>query len=186
MLFRSVNEVIHPDANGKFSYKLEIYKNYWVKISDPTHFAALYPISTYAIKYSEVIDYPSALDPIILNKPRINYKIKFEKKSVIFRKNAYRGLDEEIKMMRENQQIKIEIASYTDSRGTDKENNDLTILRANACKDYMVANGIDSSRIIASGYGETKLINQCKNNVVCIDEEHEENNRIEITITSID
>ena len=181
-----LNEAIYPDANGKFTYKLEINKNYWVSVTDKNYFSAIYPISTYNIKSSEVIDYPTALDPIQLNKAKINYKIKFDKKSVVFKKNAYRGLDDEIKLMRENPQIKIELNAYTDSRGGDKDNYDLTVARANACKDYMVRNGIDASRITATGFGETKLINQCKNNIMCIDEEHEENNRVEIKIISID
>ena len=50
---------------------------------------------------------------------------------------------------------------------------------------YLIAQGIKADRLTAKGYGETKLLNHCINGLLCIEEEHEINNRIEITVTSI-
>ena len=54
---------------------------------------------------------------------------------------------------------KITVEGHTDSWGSDKTNQKLSTERANAVREYLLATaGIDSSRVIAVGYGETKPI----------------------------
>ena len=79
--------------------------------------------------------------------------------------------------------INIELQSHTDSRGSDAYNLKLSNNRAKAAKDYVVSLGIKSDRIISVGFGETKLLNQCGNNVKCPENEHEINRRTEYVIT---
>jgi outer membrane protein OmpA-like peptidoglycan-associated protein len=51
------------------------------------------------------------------------------------------------------------IAGHTDNVGTTEYNNDLSVRRANAVADYLRINhGIEPSRLIMKGYGETKPI----------------------------
>jgi len=52
--------------------------------------------------------------------------------------------------------LKIQVAGYTDTDGSDVENQRLSERRADSVMDYIVKAGIDSSRIAAVGYGETK------------------------------
>jgi outer membrane protein OmpA-like peptidoglycan-associated protein len=47
-----------------------------------------------------------------------------------------------------------------------------------------VEKGIEPRRMIAKGYGETKLVNRCKNGVKCSEEEHLKNRRTEFRIIS--
>lgn len=56
--------------------------------------------------------------------------------------------------------------------------------RAESAVKHIVSTGIDPSRITAHGYGETQLINKCKNGVPCTDAEHQENRRTEFKVTS--
>lgn len=79
--------------------------------------------------------------------------------------------------------ISIELQSHTDSRGSDAYNLKLSNNRAKAAKDYVVSQGIESSRINSVGFGETKLLNNCGNNVKCAESEHEINRRTEYVIT---
>jgi outer membrane protein OmpA-like peptidoglycan-associated protein len=87
-----------------------------------------------------------------------------------------------LNMMRKNPAIEIEVASHTDSRGKDQFNRHLSQLRAENIKTYFVENGIEPRRIIATGYGETKLRNHCKDAVNCTEEEHALNRRTEIRV----
>jgi outer membrane protein OmpA-like peptidoglycan-associated protein len=79
--------------------------------------------------------------------------------------------------------MEVELLSHTDSRGNDRYNLMLSAQRADAAKDFLVKNGIDVSRIIAKGMGETSLTNHCKNGVSCSDALHEQNRRTEVRIT---
>lgn len=54
------------------------------------------------------------------------------------------------------------IEGYTDSVGTEKSNQLLSERRANAVRDYLIANGINSDRLSAVGYGESNPIDTNK------------------------
>jgi len=47
----------------------------------------------------------------------------------------------------------VEIAGHTDSTGGRAHNLDLSQRRAEAARDYLIAKGIDPSRMTAKGYG---------------------------------
>ena len=78
--------------------------------------------------------------------------------------------------------IKIELSAHTDSNGDDASNQKLSEQRAKAAVDFMISKGVDPKRVIAKGYGETKITNRCKNGVFCTDDEHQPNRRIEFKI----
>lgn len=71
----------------------------------------------------------------------------------------------------------IHIESHTDSRGNDQYNESLSDRRAQSTRDWLIANGIDATRLSAKGYGEYQLLNQCSDGVECTEEEHQLNRR---------
>jgi len=87
-----------------------------------------------------------------------------------------------LNLMKEKPGLRIELSSYTDSRGNDDYNMTLSQQRAQSVVNYLVANGISSSRLIARGYGETRLVNKCSNGVPCTEAEHQQNRRTEFRI----
>lgn len=92
-------------------------------------------------------------------------------------------IDEKLyKLMIEKPLIRIEINSHTDSRASDEFNMDLSQRRAESVVNYLVSKGINSNRLIAQGYGETKLVNNCSNGVDCPEEEHAKNRRTEFRV----
>lgn len=80
--------------------------------------------------------------------------------------------------------IRIEIASHTDSRGSDEANMALSQRRAEAVVNYLVSRGISRDRLVAKGYGETRLVNKCDDGVPCTEEEHKQNRRTEFRVLS--
>lgn len=68
---------------------------------------------------------------------------------------SYPELDRILKLLEDNKIEKIEISGHTDSSGDDNYNLDLSQRRANAVFDYLVSNGINRSRMVPKGYGET-------------------------------
>ena len=89
-------------------------------------------------------------------------------------------LDQLVSLMNENPEMKVELGSHTDSRGTVQYNQKLSQLRAQAAVDYIVSKGIDKKRITGKGYGKSQLINNCNEN--CTPAQHRENRRTEIYI----
>ncbi len=85
-------------------------------------------------------------------------------------------------LMKDKPGIRIEIMSHTDSRGNDQYNKSLSQQRAQSVVNYLVKKGISRSRLVARGYGETRLVNRCANGVKCTDAEHRQNRRTEFRI----
>ncbi|TDX09938.1 WD40 repeat protein [Flavobacterium sp. S87F.05.LMB.W.Kidney.N] len=88
-------------------------------------------------------------------------------------------------VMQEYPQMKIDIRSHTDSRSSAKSNLILSDKRAKSIVSWLVKNGVDSTRLRGKGYGESKLINKCKDGVKCSEAEHLLNRRSEFVILSM-
>ncbi|QWX84101.1 OmpA family protein [Cellulophaga sp. HaHaR_3_176] len=83
--------------------------------------------------------------------------------------------------------IKLKVESYTDSRGSSAKNLQLSIARSETIKKYLIEKGVDPSIFVeAVGYGEDRLLNQCKDGVYCLEFLHNQNVRSYITIINYD
>jgi outer membrane protein OmpA-like peptidoglycan-associated protein len=99
------------------------------------------------------------------------------------REDAVPYLDKLVKLFRENNNLKFELLSHTDCRGSFEYNDDLSSKRAKAVTDYMVKKGVPRSIIVSKGYGERELLNDCTDGVSCEESLHEENRRTEFIVT---
>lgn len=81
--------------------------------------------------------------------------------------------------------MRIEIRSHTDARSSADYNLVLSEKRAKAVVDFLVENGIDTSRLRAKGLGESEPINECVDGISCSEEQHQENRRTEFKILSV-
>ncbi|MFH6767176.1 OmpA family protein [Gaetbulibacter aquiaggeris] len=69
-------------------------------------------------------------------------------------------LNDIINILQEYSNAKFTVEGHTDSVGSEANNQKLSEARAASVKDYLVANGIDSSRLSSVGYGESKPIDK--------------------------
>lgn len=94
-------------------------------------------------------------------------------------------LDKVITVLNSNTNLSIELSSHTDSKASDAYNMALSQKRAKTAVDYLISKGINKNRLKAIGYGESRLLNNCKNDVPCSDEEHAKNRRTEFKIVEL-
>lgn len=80
--------------------------------------------------------------------------VEFEIKSFALTAKGVALLDEILATLAKAPDVRIEIAGHTDSRGTSEENLRLSVDRANAVLDYLVAGGESKGRFDVIGYGE--------------------------------
>ena len=83
-----------------------------------------------------------------------------------------------------NPEAIVEIASHTDSRGSNAYNQKLSQQRAESVVTWLVEHNIKKDRLFPKGYGETKLKNKCADGVKCTEEEHQLNRRTEFKVIS--
>lgn len=91
-------------------------------------------------------------------------------------------LDKLVKYMKERPDLRVELSSHTDSRGSFAYNIKLSNSRSQSCVDYIISKGIGKNTIEAKGYGETKLLNNCSDNVPCSEVDHQANRRTELKL----
>jgi outer membrane protein OmpA-like peptidoglycan-associated protein len=108
----------------------------------------------------------------------------FDKSDI--RNDASPDLDRLVGLMQQFASMEIELSSHTDSRGTEKYNDQLSANRAKSAKEYLIRKGIAANRISAIGYGENRLQNNCRDGADCNEYEHQRNRRTEVLITSFD
>lgn len=112
-------------------------------------------------------------------------KIYFDLGKYTLRPESIIELDKVVAFLNKYKTIKIEVGSHTDSRQSAVLNQKLSQNRAVATFNYIASKGIETSRLIVKGYGETKLINKCSDTVKCTEEEHQENRRSNFFIINV-
>lgn len=175
------------DASGEFSFEIECAQKYTVVSKKSTFTEAQIDVfSTNENSLSHTINL--VVEPIIQFKEKNGVKY-IETKTYLFELDEYEitnqvksELNKVVFNMNQNPTITIEVNYHTDSRGPDKYNLDLTLNRANSTKGYLVSKGIDPARIFTNGYGETRLLNKCANNVKCTNTAHLINRRVEFIV----
>jgi len=113
-----------------------------------------------------------------LNIPIVYFD--FDKSNI--RPDAAAELTKLLQVLEEYPELKIEIRSHTDSRGSHAYNKNLSDRRAKSTVAWLISNGISSDRLTAQGYGETQLVNDCSDGVWCSEQDHQLNRRSEFII----
>lgn len=113
--------------------------------------------------------------------------IYFDLNMADIRPDAAEELNKIVEVMKEYPKMVIKIESHTDSRGSDRYNENLSDRRAKSTGNYIISQGIEANRIeSALGYGEKQLLNGCSNGVKCTNEEHDINRRSEFIILKLE
>jgi outer membrane protein OmpA-like peptidoglycan-associated protein len=174
----------HSDSAGNFAYKVEAGMQYTIRGSKKGYLTQTilftpdcrFSIDSLLVQMIMYRDTPNV--PIVLE----NIFYDLDKHDI--RPDAAIELDKLVRILKANPTIRIELSSHTDSRQTRKYNQDLSDRRAQAAVDYIVSKGIDRKRLVAKGYGETRLRNKCADGVECSEDEHQVNRRTEFKIIS--
>lgn len=94
-----------------------------------------------------------------------------------------------LRFLHDHPEITLEIGSHTDARGSEKSNLKLSQKEAERIMRTLIAHGVEPSRIIAKGYGESySLVPEEKTEMLSGEEQenaHAMNRRIELKILSI-
>jgi len=191
--YNSYNEILaetKTNYEGKYAVTVPCNKNVRLVASKTNYSNDEKAVETTKENEGEItnVDFElSNYDDLVVKKQGVE---KVDVNPIYFDYNKYditaKAVDELAKVvfiMRKFPNIRIKIESHTDSRGKDSYNLKLSDNRAKATKDYIISQGIDASRIeSAIGYGESRLINKCKNGVKCTEEEHLLNRRSDFII----
>ncbi len=189
-LSSEIDERMRTDKSGRFELQLEEATDYRVAASNTGYFRESINVST-KNKSGAVGDTIYIPADLLLNKifERVEItldNIYFDLDKWDIRPDAEPTLQQLANLLLENPNITIELGSHTDARGKDKYNQELSQKRAQSTVDYLVKRGLDRRRLVATGFGESQLVNDCVDGVSCTEEQHQENRRTTFSVLSED
>jgi peptidoglycan-associated lipoprotein len=176
---------------NEISHLLDKDKSYKVVVSKDGYFPAELQLNTVGITTDQslkkevilrVMPPESDIEIVTINEPiRLN-NIYYDLDDDKILPDAEKDLMTLKGLMDKYPDMVIELGSHTDSRGDDAYNEKLSQRRSNSAKKWLVGKGISANRIVAKGYGEEMILNQCTNGEECTEEEHRFNRRTEFKI----
>lgn len=131
--------------------------------------------------------------PVVENNQKLPMKtgetivlrqIYYDYNSAEIKTDAVKTLEQLANHMLRYPGMVIELSAHTDARGKESYNQSLSLKRANSAKFYLTGKGIPADRIVAVGYGESRLLNACRDGVKCSEEAHALNRRTEVKVIS--
>jgi OOP family OmpA-OmpF porin len=106
---------------------------------------------------------PVVVDPV---RPAIVYtagctqfeRVSFLHSSAKLTEKAKQKLERTAEILIQNPDFQVEVQAFTDSGGTEANNQVLSDARADSVTSYLIGKGINGTRLVSKGYGETKPI----------------------------
>jgi outer membrane protein OmpA-like peptidoglycan-associated protein/tetratricopeptide (TPR) repeat protein len=186
------DELCTTNPDGKCLFVLEPNTNYRLEASKETGEPDTKYLTVTATQSTQGKKAPATLYQVLeLEKVKKGVAIKVENiyydlDKWFIRLDAAKELDKLVKILKDNPTMEIELSSHTDCRATANYNMQLSSKRAESAVNYMASQGVEGRRMIAAGYGESRLVNKCECEgtfvVPCTDEQHQENRRTEFKI----
>ena len=179
-------EVLTTDSLGQFVSQLVDRKQfghkleYTVTVSADGYLLATYELNT-QLSTDSIISLSYMLDKKEIGTDLGPFMIYYNFDKYDIREDAKVELDKIVKLMNENPEVKIELGSHTDCRGSSRYNAKLSKKRAKSAADYIAKRITNSDRIVSKGYGESQPVTNCKCSS-CSKEEHQLNRRTEFII----
>lgn len=178
------------DATGKYTFKLDENTGYDIYAIQKGFFPSdEYQKTTEGLEFSATLHQDLQLKPPVITLNNIYYGLD----SANIRPSSAIVLDSLVEVLNTYPTITIELGSHTDCRASFKHNDSLSQARSDSAVAYVVKRGIDKERLVAKGYGERQLTNNCgcePNNVGpganCTEAEHQANRRTTVKILSWD
>jgi len=175
---------VESSLDGKFNIQLEPASDFSLSARRSNYISNIENISTRGLNRSATLYVKLLLG---IEEARADKTIRlnniyYATGSSALRPEASSDLDRLVLFMKDNPSVNIEVASHTDSRGSAESNMQLSKRRAEEVLKYLTGKGISGHRIMAKGYGETRLLNGCADGVKCTEEQHEQNRRTEFRV----
>ena len=176
---RQIVSKLQTDEDGKYLITLPVGKDYAFNVHRKGYLFYSQNYNMKNISSDSVFNVDIPLEPIEANAKVILKNVFFDTKKTDLKPESITELDNVVKLMNENPNMKILISGFTDNVGKPADNLKLSTGRAVAVVNYLISKGIINNRLSYKGFGETKPI--ASNDT---EEGRAMNRRTELTVVS--
>lgn len=158
--FKDVRGELEPitltsDESGYYEKTIKVNQEYFLKASKRKYFADASVKNTLGVVESKNIMQDFYLTKIPTGEIEIK-GIEYGFNSAKINDESKKNLDKLVEFLNLNANLKVQIRSHTDERGSATYNLDLSERRAQNVADYLVDKGIARERVEAQGFGESE------------------------------
>ncbi|HXH18512.1 MAG TPA: OmpA family protein, partial [Chitinophagales bacterium] len=171
-----------------YFFSLNLEKDYRVTGSAEGYLSNSATFHTHGITRSDTLWVDIYLKKLVIDKVYRLRNVYYDFDKWDLREISKKTLDTVYNLMIENPLIIVEIGSHTDTRATSQYNISLSQKRAESCVNYLIGRGIPKERLVAKGYGETRLLDDCRKYPDCPEDNskdcpcHQNNRRTEFKV----
>ena len=167
------------DNNGEANTQIDCADDYVITASKELYYDSTVVLSDYEIDCQD-----GEVTVIVpLRKPALVFlePIFFDFDRYYIRsRDAKPTLDSLVILMNTYETLYVQLNGNTDSRGSNQYNITLSTNRAKSAMKYLIRKGIPEERLSTEWFGETKLANNCADDVVCPEADHQINRRVDV------
>jgi len=141
---------------GDFLATLPTGKNYGLNISKDGYLFYSANFSLVGHENKDPFNLIALLQPIEVGNKVILKNIFFDTNKFDIKAESKPELLKLLDFLSLNKTVRIEVSGHTDDVGSDQFNQSLSENRAKAVYQYLIANGVNATRLVYKGYGETQ------------------------------
>ncbi len=157
MVDEAGNIKTYNSEDGEFQFLTARGHNYVLTADKQNYTSTRATVSTEGIKRQDPDDTVFVtiyVDSFAIDKDFELTNILYDYDKATLRPEAAASLEKLTSLLKDNPSLDIRIYSYTDSKGTEAYNKNLSQQRAESVVNYLVRNGIERSRLSAQGMGK--------------------------------
>jgi peptidoglycan-associated lipoprotein len=124
------------------------------------------PSTTEPTEPQPSVEKPTTEGPVVLDIDEVSKQLQpvfFDFNKYDIREDQIPALQNDARVLKQNQTVTVLVEGHCDERGTDEYNLALGERRADAAKDFLVSLGIEEARLSTISYGESKPFAQGHN-----------------------
>lgn len=155
---RQIISKLQTDEEGNYLITLPVGKDYAFNVHRKGYLFYSQNYNMDSTSTDSVFNVDIPLEPIEANAKIILKNVFFDTKKTDLKPASTTELDNVVRLMNENPNMKILISGFTDNVGKPADNLKLSSGRAVAVVKYLVAKGLNKERLSFKGFGEAKPI----------------------------
>lgn len=149
---------LQTDENGNYLITLPVGKNYAFNVHRKGYLFYSENFDMNNVSSDSVYNIDIPLEPIEANAKVVLKNVFYDTKKTDLKPESISELDNVVRLMNENPNMKVQINGYTDNIGTPADNLKLSNGRALSVVNYLIAKGVKKERLSYKGFGETKPV----------------------------
>ena len=149
---------LQTDEDGNYLITLPVGKNYAFNVHRKGYLFYSQNFDMSSVSSDSVYNIDIPLEPIEVNAKVILKNVFFDTKKTDLKPESISELDNVVRLMNENPNMKILISGFTDNVGTPADNLKLSNGRALSVVNYLIAKGVKKDRLSYRGFGENNPV----------------------------